>query len=184
MTETEQKLINAAIEIFGRYGFRRTTMGDVAKAAGLSRQTLYACYSNKEKLLAAAIQVVGQRDLAEMKECWKSATDVRAVLDIYCEKVTIKQFEMIKSMPDSEDLIAGLDGASNQALCSVLEDQVSELSKTLQVVADLSVENAHDYADFFVGASKGLKHASDNVETLKKHLRILTMATETQIKNT
>ena len=40
----------AAYDVFSRYGFRRTSMNDVAQAAGISRPALYLLFQNKEHL--------------------------------------------------------------------------------------------------------------------------------------
>jgi len=44
-------LLAAAYQAFARHGFKRTTMADVAEAAGMSRPALYLRVSNKEALL-------------------------------------------------------------------------------------------------------------------------------------
>ena len=43
-------LLDAAVGVFARYGFRKSSMEDVARAAGVSRQGLYLVFSNKEEL--------------------------------------------------------------------------------------------------------------------------------------
>jgi AcrR family transcriptional regulator len=49
-------ILNAAGETFIRYGFRKTSMDDVARAAGLSRQSLYAYFPTKEALFRDVVQ--------------------------------------------------------------------------------------------------------------------------------
>ncbi|GLP95508.1 TetR/AcrR family transcriptional regulator [Paraferrimonas sedimenticola] len=49
----EDKIIEAALVCFGRYGFQKASMADVAKQAQLSRTALYKYYNNKEKLFLA-----------------------------------------------------------------------------------------------------------------------------------
>src|SRR5271154_940589 len=48
-------LLDAAVLTFQRYGFRKTSMEDVAQAAGVSRQGLYLLFSNKEELFRRAL---------------------------------------------------------------------------------------------------------------------------------
>ena len=41
-TDTRQEaVLEAAVGVFARYGFRKTSMDEVARAAGVSRQGLY-----------------------------------------------------------------------------------------------------------------------------------------------
>jgi AcrR family transcriptional regulator len=47
-------IVSAAIAVFFRYGLHRVTMEDIAREAGVSRQTVYARFGNKERLFVAA----------------------------------------------------------------------------------------------------------------------------------
>lgn len=49
-------ILDAARDVFEQYGARRANVDDVARAAGVSRSTLYRAYPNKEALLAAVIE--------------------------------------------------------------------------------------------------------------------------------
>ena len=49
------RIFKAALGCFSRYGLRRTTMDDVAAAAGVSRKTVYNYFTNKSALIAEVI---------------------------------------------------------------------------------------------------------------------------------
>jgi len=49
------RLLEAAVAVFARFGFRKTSMDEVARAAGVSRQGLYLHFANKEDLFRAAV---------------------------------------------------------------------------------------------------------------------------------
>jgi AcrR family transcriptional regulator len=49
-------LLEAAIGVFRRFGYRKASMDDVARAAGVSRQGLYLMFSNKEELFRKALE--------------------------------------------------------------------------------------------------------------------------------
>ena len=46
----QEVVLNAALPLFLRYGYRKTSMEDVAQASGFSRQSIYTWYPNKKKL--------------------------------------------------------------------------------------------------------------------------------------
>lgn len=50
-------ILQAAFEMFARYGLRRTSMADIAKAAGMSRPALYLHYSGKEDIFNALVHL-------------------------------------------------------------------------------------------------------------------------------
>lgn len=63
-----RRVLEAALAAFGLYGFRRTSMADIAKAAGISRPALYLQFRNKEDIfrsLSAALQAQANRAAAE-----------------------------------------------------------------------------------------------------------------------
>jgi AcrR family transcriptional regulator len=49
-------LLDAAVGVFARFGYRKTSMEDVARAAGVSRQGLYLLFANKEELFRRALE--------------------------------------------------------------------------------------------------------------------------------
>jgi AcrR family transcriptional regulator len=54
----QQAVLDAAVGVYARYGFRKTSMEEVARAAGVSRQGLYLQFANKEELFRKAVQYV------------------------------------------------------------------------------------------------------------------------------
>jgi len=50
-----RRLLDAALATFVRFGFRKTSMEEVARAAHISRQGLYLHFSTKEELFRAAV---------------------------------------------------------------------------------------------------------------------------------
>lgn len=54
--ERRTALLAAAAEVFARYGYRKASMDDVARAAGLSRQGLYLHYPTKEQLFREGLR--------------------------------------------------------------------------------------------------------------------------------
>lgn len=65
MPEEVDYTLLTALQIFFRYGYRKTSLDDIAQAAGVSRQTLYQRYTNKEKLFVAAVEVQLQKALMD-----------------------------------------------------------------------------------------------------------------------
>jgi TetR/AcrR family transcriptional regulator of autoinduction and epiphytic fitness len=49
-------ILDAAIPVFGRFGFKKTSIDDLAEAAEISKQGLYLHFPGKEALFVAAMQ--------------------------------------------------------------------------------------------------------------------------------
>jgi AcrR family transcriptional regulator len=59
---TRERILDAAVELFGRRGFRATSVGEIEEAAGLvpRRGALYKHFESKEALLEAAVERRGR----------------------------------------------------------------------------------------------------------------------------
>src|SRR5437764_3505352 len=55
---SRERILDAAMEIFARYGYRRASMDQVAEAAGLTRQAVYHHFENKEALFRAVVEAL------------------------------------------------------------------------------------------------------------------------------
>lgn len=53
--ESKQIIVDAAAECFQQYGPQRTSMDDIAEAAGISRKTLYRVFDDRPKLVQAVL---------------------------------------------------------------------------------------------------------------------------------
>jgi AcrR family transcriptional regulator len=65
-TQTRERLLQAAAEVFAERGYDGTRVADIATAAGVSNGALYAHFASKAELLAAALRTHGRRLLTEM----------------------------------------------------------------------------------------------------------------------
>ena len=59
-----EALLEAAVGVFARYGFRKTSMDEVARAAGVSRQGLYLLFADKQELFRKALTYKLARQLS------------------------------------------------------------------------------------------------------------------------
>lgn len=53
--EKRERVFSAAKELFGRFGYRKTTVDEIADRAGLSKRTLYQVFRSKEQILAQLV---------------------------------------------------------------------------------------------------------------------------------
>ena len=49
-------VLETALTVFVRHGFRKTSIEDIAKAAGISRQGIYLHFKDKDEIFSASIQ--------------------------------------------------------------------------------------------------------------------------------
>jgi len=62
----QDRILEAAVTVLARWGFRKTTVDDVAREAGVGKGTLYLHWSDKVELFRAAIWHASQRTIEDM----------------------------------------------------------------------------------------------------------------------
>jgi TetR/AcrR family transcriptional regulator, regulator of autoinduction and epiphytic fitness len=78
----QERVLTVALEVFGRYGFRKTSMDEVARSADISRQGLYLYFASKEALFRAAVSQELDTALSDASRCLNeegAALDQRVV---------------------------------------------------------------------------------------------------------
>src|ERR1700732_468382 len=70
----QEHVLSVALEVFGRFGFRKTSMDEVARSADISRQGLYLYFASKEALFRAAVRQELDAALAEASRCLDEET--------------------------------------------------------------------------------------------------------------
>lgn len=66
-----ERMLAAALTLFGRHGFQRTSMADVAREAGIARATLYLRFSDKRALFATLAASLVDDALAAAWAAWR-----------------------------------------------------------------------------------------------------------------
>ena len=63
-TKVKEKIVQAAITTFSKYGYDKTRMDDIAKSAKIGKGTLYLYFKSKEELFYA----ISENSIKELKE--------------------------------------------------------------------------------------------------------------------
>lgn len=172
----DQKQINillAAVDVFSRYGFKKTTMGDIAEHVGISRQTLYASYSSKEDVMSAAMLFLTEQTMDEVQQIWQIQDTLSQKIDTFFELTILKFYRAVQNMPDSEDLLSGPDGFGKDTLkCADQRkaELLSELFKPYEAPLAKLDTTPNEFAEFFLMSAVGFKHSADNEAKLIKLL--------------
>ena len=72
-TNSKQQFIEAAGIVFERYGFKKTTMDDIAFAAGKGKSSLYYYFKNKEEVFEAVVAHEAKQLIAEINKAINSS---------------------------------------------------------------------------------------------------------------
>lgn len=100
----EELAVAAATEVFSRYGYARTTMGDIAAEAGISRPALYLLFADKEAVFAAVIRGMDEHKHREISAAIARLDGLHAKLLYACKSWGSHGFDLIEAHPDAADL--------------------------------------------------------------------------------
>lgn len=137
--EKSTKIIEAATDTFIRFGFRKTTLGDIAEAADMSRPALYQCFSNKEDIFLAVVEEYFSSMYNAAEQQLAKTSTVEARLNVVFDNWIIVPYKLISKSSSANELYELAYGFA----AGVIDKQQDRLREQLSV----AVSGADDYAE-------------------------------------
>ena len=111
-------ILDAARHVFEQYGARRANVEDVARAAGVSRSTLYRAYPNKDVLLEAVLLAELDAFLTELDRVAVDLPPREAVVECFAQGMRLtREIPLLARLAETEpDLITAAGAASHSSL--------------------------------------------------------------------
>jgi AcrR family transcriptional regulator len=136
------QIVAAAMDVFLRYGYARTTMGDIAQALRVSRPTLYQSFPDKESVFEAVVQMMIGTKLAEIRKGLQTRYRLEDKLRFACNGWAAEGFELVQAHPDAADMFdfgfksvcAGY-GEFGKLLAEILEEPLARASLDLSAAS-------------------------------------------------
>lgn len=160
----QDAVLDAAVTVFARYGFRKTSMDEVARAAGISRQGLYLQFIDKEALFRKAVAFKLSRQLnAAVMALADERTGLAARLVAACDQWAGRYVGALGG--DAADLMC----ASTSLAGATLSYYETQFEKALAQAVGISPLAAFcsaagfapsDIARVLHATARGLKHTS------------------------
>jgi AcrR family transcriptional regulator len=86
--DKKEQLLQAAKQLFGRFGYKKTTVDEIAEAAGMSKRTVYEIFESKEKILAELVISEALSFRKHLIDEIKLLDDPVAKFRLFCEMST------------------------------------------------------------------------------------------------
>ena len=111
-------ILEAARAVFEQYGARRANVEDVARAAGVSRSTLYRAYPNKDVLLEAVLLTEFDEFLTALDGVAADLSPREAVVECFAQGMRLtREIPLLARLAETEpDLITAAGAASHSSL--------------------------------------------------------------------
>lgn len=177
-------LLDAAAGVFLRFGFKKTSMDDVARAGGLSRQGLYLHFASKDELFAAAL--LHLQDTALTAARARLHDDTKPLVDRlvdsfsvmhglhFTHNTTIEHMAELKQAvpPSLAAVVATRQGRFAVDVIKVLRAEGLPSSKASSSKA-ASKLSAKDLVLTLEAAAMGLKHSAPSLAAYQQHMRVV-----------
>ncbi len=156
-------MLAAALTLFGRHGFQRTSMADIAREAGMARATLYLRFSDKRAVFEALAASLVDKALAEAEAAWDPDAALSRNIAATVLAKELPFFRILRETPHGGELleseaemtavhIARLDAGFAALLAARGREQAD-------AGADLAAfDGAEGFATFLAALGAGLKH--------------------------
>jgi TetR/AcrR family transcriptional regulator, regulator of autoinduction and epiphytic fitness len=173
-------ILDAAQRAFGQYGYRRTSMDDIAREAEIGKGTIYLSFASKEEVFRGLSQRLVERMLADAEAASSrpgSAADKLAAMHAawfgtYVE--TVRQSPHAAELLDakqrlSADLVAHSASRYKRLVCDVLTDADAAGELDLEP-AGLTADTA---AELLIASARGLETSAASPAAYRRYLDAL-----------
>ena len=174
------EIISAALNVFGRYGYQRTSMELIAQAAGISRPALYQHFSGKDDIFLAA----GERMADELISAAETAAAADGSTADRLYRALAVKLDLTAGPVDARfrrDLIAEASARLPDLQASMRARHAAVIEKLLTSAADLDLAataiRAHDIAVMLLDALTGIAQQEDPPDELRRRLSYLVSLT-------
>ena len=175
-----EAILGAALELFGRYGYRRTSIDDIARAAGVAKGTVYLYVENKEALFRTLSQTLLDGVLATARAAATGgggiAARLTAILDAkfgYFHGLLQGSPHVTELMDSKSRLCADVFATGDAAYLRVLTKAVSDAVRRGELAPKRHGLAAEDVARLLMAGAHGITADPANPVTVDENRRQL-----------
>lgn len=167
-----KRIFAAALTLFGRHGFQRTSMADIAREAGIARATLYLRFSEKRALFEVLAASLVDDALARAEAAWVADAPLSENIAATLLGKDLGFFHILNATPHGAELME-FDADLTAGHVARLDAQFAALlakrgREAMQEGADLTVFGGADgFAAFLATVGSGLKHETRTEEAFR-----------------
>jgi len=176
-------IVLAALELFTRYGYRKTSIDDIAQAAQVAKRTVYLHFENKAAVFLAILEYlagqVRQRCAAAERASGTAVDRLAGLLDAYFG-MGFELFSKSEHMPELEETFSKLARSRISDLNAEYQERLARFLRSLQKTGEIAGPpqgvTLDEIVYILVRAADGAKHdakVQGDRQALQQHLRKL-----------
>jgi len=127
------EITEAAMKVFGKHGFHKAKIEEIAKTAGIGKGTIYEYFDSKKDLFEQMIKYIAKTYLTMAKEAMDAAETVQDKLIVFAQH----HGSFISSHMDmAENIIPGTGFLSEEMKCEMIQ-----MKEAIFLLIDSTLEN-------------------------------------------
>jgi len=134
-------IVLAGLKLFTQYGYRKTSIDDIAQAAQVAKRTVYLHFKNKAAVFLAILEYLGdqvRRRCSAAESAGGTAVDrLTALLDAYFG-MGFELFSKSEHMPELEETFSKLARSRIGDLNTEYEDRLVRFLRSLQKTGEIA----------------------------------------------
>jgi AcrR family transcriptional regulator len=177
LTATRERISSAALTRFSRYGFRRTSMEDIAVEAGVSRAALYLQFRNKEEIFRSLSQDLHSEALGRAEAALRGDQPLAERLRAAVEAKSLRFIEIAFGSPHGSELLdesnrlcGDLPLDAERRFQQLLAREFRRAAGAREIDLAGAGLSAAETADLFTRTASGLKGPGVTVEAYRKRV--------------
>jgi AcrR family transcriptional regulator len=186
-------VVLAGLELFTRYGYRKTSIDDIAQAAQVAKRTVYLHFENKAAVFLAILEYLGdqvrQRCDAAERAGGTAVDRLTGLLDAYFG-MGFELFGKSEHMPELEETFSKLARSRIGDLNTEYQERLARFLRALQAGGEIGGApeglTLEQIVHIVVRAAEGVKHGAKvqgDRKTLERRLRELALLAVAAMKN-
>jgi TetR/AcrR family transcriptional regulator, regulator of autoinduction and epiphytic fitness len=171
-------IVDAALKLFGQYGYRRTSIDDIAREAEIAKGTVYLSFKSKEEIFRALCESLIER----MESAVTAARATRGTIDERLVAVLEAKFGFLfetvyrsahaaELMDSKNRLSADLFAQSGRRYMKVLREMIEDAIGAGELEPSRMALEADDLAQMLVAAAHGVEHNATSRAQYHRRLR-------------
>lgn len=158
------EVLDAAISVFFRQGYQKTTLDDLTKAMKIERPSLYYAFGNKEKLYLLALKRYREKSQTEITRIFEENVDTKKAIENLLRMMAEYQLKdadcagclIVNTTVDCQEQTAAVRDAV-KTLHTETEEMLFEIFQNGIKNGDLTSDtDSRSLAQFFNGVIQGM----------------------------
>jgi AcrR family transcriptional regulator len=161
-------IVLAGLRLFTQYGYRKTSVDDIALAAQVAKRTVYLHFENKAAVFLAILEYLGdqvrQRCAAAESAGGTAVNQLTGLLDAYFG-MAFELFSKSEHMPELEETFSKLARTRIGGLNTEYEDRLARFLRSLQKTGAIGRApqglSVQQIVHILMRTAEGAKHDSE-----------------------